>query len=99
MLQGEKSTTSFGRDHQRASFTIWMASGGIKRAFSLGTTDDLGVRIVEGPVGVHDLQATILYLLGLDHKKFTFRFPRVRLSLDRREPRGGSKTPGPNAWR
>ena len=43
MLQGEKSTTSFGRDHQRASFTIWMASGGIKRAFSLGTTDDLGV--------------------------------------------------------
>jgi hypothetical protein len=74
MLQGEKSPTSLGRDHQRSAFTVWLAGGGIKRGFSLGATDEFGITITENPVHIHDLQATILYALGLEHKKLTFRF-------------------------
>ncbi len=74
MLQGERSKTILGRDHHRRAFTIWMAGGGIKRGFSLGLTDELGYNIVEDPVHIHDLQATILHLLGLDHTRLTYRF-------------------------
>jgi hypothetical protein len=74
MLQGERSNTILGRDHHRRAFTIWVAGGGIKRGFSLGLTDELGYNIVEDPVHIHDLQATVLHLLGLDHVKLTYRF-------------------------
>ncbi|HXG09840.1 MAG TPA: DUF1501 domain-containing protein [Gemmataceae bacterium] len=62
-----------GRDHHPQAFTIWMAGGGIKPGITYGATDELGFHVVENPVHVHDLQATILYLLGLDHERLTYR--------------------------
>jgi hypothetical protein len=63
-----------GRDHHPQAFTMWLAGGGIKPAITYGHTDDLGFNVVENPVHVHDLQATILHLLGLNHEKLTFRY-------------------------
>jgi hypothetical protein len=63
-----------GRDHHIDAFTVWLAGGGIKPGISIGKTDDLGYSVVEDKTHVHDLQATILHLLGLDHEKLTFRF-------------------------
>jgi hypothetical protein len=63
-----------GRDHHQHAFTVWMAGGGVKRGHSHGATDDLGYHTVEDKVHVHDLQATILHLLGLDHLRLTYRF-------------------------
>ncbi len=64
---------SMGRDHHPQAFTIWMAGGGIKPGIAMGKTDDLGFHVVDEPVHVHDLQATILHLLGLDHTRLTFK--------------------------
>jgi uncharacterized protein (DUF1501 family) len=63
-----------GRDHHPNAFSIWMAGGGIKGGRVLGKTDELGFNVVEDKVHVNDLQATILYLFGLDHRKLTYRF-------------------------
>ena len=63
-----------GRDHHPSAFTVWMAGGGVKGGQTIGRTDDLGLRIVEDPVHIHDLHATILHLLGLDHEKLTYRY-------------------------
>jgi len=63
-----------GRDHHVDGFSMWLAGGGIKGGQSVGLTDELGYYAVEDPVHVHDLQATLLHLLGLDHLKLTFRF-------------------------
>ncbi len=63
-----------GRDHHIKGYTVWMAGGGVKPGFSYGATDELGYNAVVNPVSVHDLNATALYLLGLDHKKLTYRF-------------------------
>jgi hypothetical protein len=63
-----------GRDHHPHAFSIWMAGGGIKPGITYGQTDDLGYQVVENPVHVHDLQATLLHLMGLDHTRLTFRF-------------------------
>jgi hypothetical protein len=65
---------SMGRDHHPQAFTMWMAGGGIKPGTSIGATDELGFNVAERPVHVHDLQATILHLLGLDHTRLTFRY-------------------------
>jgi uncharacterized protein (DUF1501 family) len=65
---------SMGRDHHAQAYTIWMAGGGVKAGQTIGRTDDLGFHITEDPVHVHDLQATILHLLGLDHTKLTYHF-------------------------
>ncbi|KAA5540088.1 DUF1501 domain-containing protein [Roseiconus nitratireducens] len=65
---------SLGRDHHPQAFTMWMAGGGIRAGQTLGKTDDLGFHPVEDPVHVHDIQATILYLLGIDHERLTFTF-------------------------
>jgi hypothetical protein len=62
-----------GRDHHPNGYSIWMAGGGVKSGFTMGQTDELGLNIVEDPMDVHDLQATILHLLGLDHLKLTYR--------------------------
>ena len=62
-----------GRDHHPQAFTIWLAGGGVKSGLTLGATDDLGFNVVERPVHVHDLQATLLHLLGLNHERLTFR--------------------------
>lgn len=64
---------SLGRDHHPAAFTCWLAGGGIKGGMSHGATDDLGFHVIEDKVHVHDLQATILNRLGLDHERLTFR--------------------------
>jgi hypothetical protein len=63
-----------GRDHHQHTFCVWLAGGGIKAGITFGTTDDLGYHVVEDGVHVHDLQATILHLMGLDHERLTYRF-------------------------
>jgi uncharacterized protein (DUF1501 family) len=63
-----------GRDHHPHAFSMWMAGGGARPATVYGRTDDFGYYIAENRVDMHDLQATILHLLGLDHKKLTYRY-------------------------
>lgn len=63
-----------GRDHNPHGFTMWLAGGGIKQGFSYGQTDEFGWKAIENPVHVHDIHATILYLLGIDHTKLTYRY-------------------------
>jgi hypothetical protein len=63
-----------GRDHHPRAFTMWMAGGGTKPGVTVGRTDDLGYNIVEDPVDVHDLHATMLHQLGIDHEKLTYKF-------------------------
>jgi len=65
---------SGGRDHHPHAYTMWMAGGGVKGGLTYGATDELGMQPVENPVHVHDLQATILHLLGLDHERLTYRY-------------------------
>jgi len=65
---------SLGRDHHPQAYTMWMAGGGIKPGITLGATDDLGFHVVENPVHVHDLQATIMHLMGMDHERLTFTY-------------------------
>ncbi len=72
--QGELTATNYGRDHHPRCFTIWMAGGGVKPGVSIGETDDYCYNIVSDPVHIHDLQATILHLMGIDHKKLTFKY-------------------------
>jgi uncharacterized protein (DUF1501 family) len=62
-----------GRDHHPNAYTMWMAGGGMKPGVTIGQTDDLGFKVVEDPVHVHDLQATMLHCLGMDHTKLTYR--------------------------
>ena len=69
MVQGEND----GRDHHPNAFTMWMAGGGTKGGFTLGTTDDLGFNAEDDRVHIHDLNATILHLLGIDHTRLTYR--------------------------
>jgi len=73
MLQGEPDDPLVGRDHHR-TFTMFLAGGGVKPGARFGATDELGYKAAENPITVHDLQATILHLMGLDHTKLTFRF-------------------------
>jgi hypothetical protein len=70
---GEKQET-VGRNHHIDAFTMWIAGGGTKPGITVGATDELGFAPVEDKIHVHDLQATILHLLGLNHLKLTFRF-------------------------
>ncbi len=63
-----------GRDHYPDCFTMWMAGGGVKAGCNYGTTDELGFGVAENPVHIHDLQATILHLMGFDHTRLTYRF-------------------------
>jgi hypothetical protein len=72
--QGRLSETNYGRDHHPRCFTMWMAGGGIKRGTVVGETDDYSYNVVSDPVHVHDLQATLLNRLGVDHKRLTFKF-------------------------
>jgi hypothetical protein len=65
---------SIGRDHHIDAYTMWLAGGGVKRGVIHGRTDELGYNVVDGMVHVHDLQATVLHLMGLEHTRLTFRF-------------------------
>jgi uncharacterized protein (DUF1501 family) len=76
---GEFGRTPFaqgsdGRDHNPFGFTVWMAGGGVKGGFAHGETDEWGYKAVQGKLEMHDLHATILHLLGVDHKRLTVRF-------------------------
>ena len=72
--QGKLTDTDYGRDHHPRCFSMWMAGGGIKPGITHGTTDDFCYNVVSDPVPVHDLQATILHCLGIDHKRLTYKF-------------------------
>ena len=72
--EGELTATNYGRDHHPRCFTMWMAGGGIRGGLTFGETDDYGYNIIRNPVEVHDLNATILHCLGIDHTKLTFKF-------------------------
>ena len=72
--QGKLTATNYGRDHHPRCFTMWAAGGGIRGGITLGKTDDFSYNIVEDPVHIHDLQATILHCLGIDHTKLTYKF-------------------------
>lgn len=72
--QGNFTATNYGRDHHPRCFTVWLAGAGIQRGMTYGATDDHSYNIVQDPVHVHDLNATILHCLGIDHKRLTFKF-------------------------
>ena len=72
--QGSLSLDDYGRDHHPRCFTIWMAGGGVKRGITYGRTDEFSYNVVENPVHVHDLHATLLHLLGINHRALTYRF-------------------------
>lgn len=72
--QGGLKRDNYGRDHHPRCFSMWMAGGGVKPGVSWGRTDDYSYNVVENPVEVHDLHATMLHLLGIDHRRLTFRF-------------------------
>ncbi|MFO0902413.1 MAG: DUF1501 domain-containing protein [Pirellulales bacterium] len=72
--QGDWKSVEAGRDHHPRCFTMWLAGAGVKAGITYGRTDDFSYNVAENPVPVHDLQATILHLLGVDHKRLTYRF-------------------------
>jgi len=72
--QGSLSETDYGRDHHPRCFTILMAGAGVQDGLTFGETDDYGYNIVRDPVHVHDLNATILHLMGVDHKQLTYKY-------------------------
>lgn len=72
--QGALTPDNYGRDHHPRCFSLWMAGGGIQPGLTFGKTDDFSYNVVEHPVSVHDLHATLLHLLGLDHERLTFKF-------------------------
>jgi hypothetical protein len=71
---GGAGTTQSGRDHNPFGFSLWLAGGGVKGGMTYGQTDDFGFKVVDKPVHVHDLHATILHLMGIDHTKLTYRY-------------------------
>jgi hypothetical protein len=79
--QGTLTESNYGRDHHPRCFTMFMAGGGVKPGFTYGETDEFGYNIVKDPVHVHDLQATMLHLSGIDHTKFTYKHQGRRYRL------------------
>jgi hypothetical protein len=74
MNEARNGSKFLGRDHHPRAFTMWLAGGGIKGGVTIGETDELGYNITADPVDVHDLHATMLHLLGIDHEKLTYKF-------------------------
>lgn len=72
--QGGASHHNYGRDHHGRAFSLWMAGGGVRAGTVVGATDDYGFNVVEAPVHVHDLQATLLHCLGIDHERLTYAY-------------------------
>ncbi|MCY3999335.1 MAG: DUF1501 domain-containing protein [Bacteroidetes bacterium] len=79
--QGELTEINYGRDHHPRCFTLWMAGGGVKSGLTYGATDEFGYNITENPVHVHDFQATVLHLLGIEHERLTYRHQGRRFRL------------------
>lgn len=81
-LQGDiDDKAQWGRDHHPYAFTIWMAGGGVQPGISYGATDDFAFNVIDKPVHVHDFQATVMHLLGIDHERLTYRFQGRRFRL------------------
>jgi Protein of unknown function (DUF1501) len=79
--QGKLTATDYGRDHHPRCFTMWMAGAGVKAGFTYGETDDFSYNIVKDPVHVHDFQATLMHLMGIDHERLTYKFQGRRFRL------------------
>ena len=79
--QGKLTATDYGRDHHPKCFTMWMAGTGVKAGLSYGVTDDFSYNVIKDPVHVHDFQATLMHLLGIDHERFTYKFQGRRFRL------------------
>ncbi len=79
--QGRLTATNFGRDHHPSCFTLWLAGGGVKTGISYGQTDDFGYNVVKDHVHIHDFQATILHLLGIQHEELTYKYQGRRFRL------------------
>jgi hypothetical protein len=79
--QGKLTPTDYGRDHHPRCFSVWMAGGGAKPGMVYGVTDEFGYSVVENPVHVHDLHATLLHLMGIDHLQLTYKFQGRRFRL------------------
>ncbi|KAB7728691.1 DUF1501 domain-containing protein [Rudanella paleaurantiibacter] len=79
--QGQLSATNYGRDHHPRCFTMWMAGAGVKAGITYGQTDDFSYNIVKDPVHVHDFQATLMHLLGVDHEQLTYKYQGRRFRL------------------
>ena len=79
--QGKLTKDGYGRDHHPKCFSMWMAGAGVKAGYSHGMTDDFGYNIIKDPVHVHDLQATMLHLMGIDHEQLVYKFQGRRFRL------------------
>ena len=79
--QGKLTSDDYGRDHHPRCFTMWMAGAGVKAGFSFGETDDFSYNIVKDPVHVHDFQATLMHLMGIDHERLIYKFQGRRFRL------------------
>jgi len=79
--QGKLTPSNYGRDHHPRCFTIWMAGAGVKKGITYGATDEFGYNIIKDPVHVHDFQATVMHLMGIDHERFTHKFQGRRYRL------------------
>ncbi|MDU0353723.1 DUF1501 domain-containing protein [Paraglaciecola aquimarina] len=79
--RGGQDNAFAGRDHHPNAYTMWMAGGGVKAGYSHGETDEMGYEVVKDPVSIHDFHATILYLLGFNHKSFTYRYQGLNQGL------------------
>ena len=79
--QGKLTGESYGRDHHPRCFTMWMAGAGVKSGISYGQTDDFGYNIVKNPVHVHDFQASLMHLLGIDHERLVYKYQGRRFRL------------------
>jgi uncharacterized protein (DUF1501 family) len=79
--QGKLTANDYGRDHHPRCFTMWMAGAGVKHGFSFGETDDFSYNIVKDQVHVHDFQATLMHLMGVDHERLVYKFQGRRFRL------------------
>jgi hypothetical protein len=79
--QGGLTKENYGRDHHPKCFTMWMAGGGIRGGTEYGTTDDFSYNIVDRPAAIHDVNATLLHCLGIDHERFIFPFQGLEQRL------------------
>jgi len=79
--QGALSRENYGRDHHPKCFPVWLAGGGIKAGITYGETDEFGYNVVENPVHIHDVNATILHCMGIDHYRLTYKFQGLDVRL------------------
>src|SRR5690606_30663024 len=72
--QGKLTKTDYGRDHHPKCFTVWMAGGGVKQGFQFGETDEFSYNVIQDPMSVHEMNATILHQMGIDHRRLSIKY-------------------------